>query len=382
MISKLNIIELSDVHLGHRTTETESIVDNLMMLLPDVPSMSDVDMIIIAGDLFDRLLNLSQLEVFIIHEWIYSLLRLCKVHDIVLRVLEGTPSHDNKQNKLIPEINTSSNLEVDVQYFATLAIEYIERFDINVLYIPDEYHAEASQTLAEVRLLIAEHNLTQVDFAVMHGQFDYQVPTPLLNRIPHHDSEAYLALVKYNIFIGHIHQHSQYKRILVAGSTSRLQHGEEEDKGIIKVTVYNNGDFNATFVVNKGAKIYKTIDVATQEITKAMDYVKSVVMTVPDGSYIRIRANQDDIIVNSLRELRMSYPQVNWSVQTDKAVSSKIALVNRPEVTMDNLHSNTIPTLLENRVAKKYDGDTVLEMIATIKEIINATDNNPTVITE
>lgn len=382
MISKLNIIELSDVHLGHRTTETESIVDNLMMLLPDVPSMSDVDMIIIAGDLFDRLLNLSQLEVFIIHEWIYSLLRLCKVHDIVLRVLEGTPSHDNKQNKLIPEINASSNLEVDVQYFATLAIEYIARFDINVLYIPDEYHAEASQTLAEVRLLIAEHNLTQVDFAVMHGQFDYQVPTPLLNRIPHHDSEAYLALVKYNIFIGHIHQHSQYKRILVAGSTSRLQHGEEEDKGIIKVTVYNNGDFNATFVVNKGAKIYKTIDVATQEITKAMDYIKSVVMTVPDGSYIRIRANQDDIIVNSLRELRMSYPQVNWSVQTDKAVSSKIALVNRPEVTMDNLHSNTIPTLLENRVAKKYDGDTVLEMIATIKEIINATDNNPTVITE
>lgn len=382
MISKLNIIELSDVHLGHRTTETESIVDNLLVLLPDVPSMTDVDMIIIAGDLFDRLLNLSQLEVFIIHEWIYSLLHLCEKHDIVLRVLEGTPSHDNKQNRLIPEINARSNLNVDIQYFSTLAIEYIERFDIHVLYIPDEYHAEASQTLAEARLLISEHNLTQVDFAVMHGQFDYQVPTPLLNRIPHHDSEAYLELVKYNIFIGHIHQHSQYKRILVAGSTSRLQHGEEEDKGIIKVTVYNNGDFSATFVVNKGAKIYKTLDVSTQEITSAMDYIKSIVTMVPDGSYIRIRANQDDVIVNSLRELRTTYPQITWSVQTDKAVSSKIALVNRPEVTMDNLHSNTIPTLLENRVSKKYDGDTVLEMISTIKEIINETSNNTPRITE
>lgn len=376
MISKLNIIELSDVHLGHRTTETEHIIENLLLLLPDVPSMSEVDMIIIAGDLFDRLLNLSAYDVYVIHKWIYGLLSLCKKHDIVLRVLEGTPGHDNGQNLLIPEINEQSGIGCDVVYFNTLDIEFIPKFDIHVLYIPDEYHPEAAQTLAEVRLLMAERNLAKVDFAVMHGQFDYQIPPNLLNRIPHHDSKAYLELVKYIIFIGHIHQHSQYERILVAGSTDRLQHGEEEDKGIIKATVYENGDFEAEFVVNKGAKQYRTLDVSSQELSQALDYIKSIVEYVPDGSYLRIRANQDDSIVNSLRELRTTYPQITWTVQTEKAVSSKLDKPVRPEVIMDNLHRNTIPTLMEKRVSGKYDNATTSEIVETLKGIINETSDN------
>lgn len=379
MISKLNILELSDVHLGHRTTETEHIVNNLHQLIPDAPSTQTIDLMIIAGDFFDRLLHLSNPEVYAIHKLIYYLLYICKKYDIVLRVLKGTPSHDSEQNRLIPEINESDQFGCDVGYYDTLAIEYIERFDIHVLYINDEYHPEASQTLAEVRLLMQSRNLTQIDFAVMHGQFDYQVPHNLLNRIPHHDSQAYLALVKYLIFIGHVHQHSQYERIIAAGSTDRLRHGEEEDKGIIKATVYQNGEFTAQFVVNENAKIYKTIEVSSQELNNALIYIKTIVDTVPDGSYLRIRANQEDSIVNSLKELRTLYPQINWSIQTEKAVASKTVLdLIVPDKHMDNLHADTIPKLLEARVSGKYDDSTTLSLVKTIKEIINEYSHNTT----
>lgn len=383
MISKLNIIELSDVHLGHRTTETEHIIDNLVILLPDAPSLGGVDLLIIAGDLFDRLLHLSQADVFAIHKWIYYILNICKKYDIVLRVLEGTPSHDNKQNQLIVEINDRSGINCDVKYFNTLAVEHIARFDISVLYVPDEYHPDASHTLAEVRKLLQERNLAQVDFAIMHGQFDCQVPPNLLNRIPHHDSRAYLDLVKYLIFIGHVHQHFQFERILVAGSTDRLRHGEEEDKGIIKVTVYDNGEFEAEFVVNKGAKVYRTLDVTTQPLRKALDYIETVVNTIPVGSHLRIRANQEDSISNSLRELKTSYPQITWVIQTDRAVVTlpKAAVFDKHSARMDNLHHNTIPTLLEKRMEGEYDKQTIANTISKIKEIIDEPSSNTSGVT-
>lgn len=381
MISKLNIIELSDIHLGHRTTETEHIIDNLVLLLPDAPSMGEVDLLIIAGDLFDRLLHLAQADVLAIHKWIYYLLNVCKKYDIVLRVLEGTPSHDNKQNRLIVEINERSGIDCDVKYFDTLAIEHLAKFDITILYVPDEYLPDCSDTLTEARLLLKEHNLPQVDFAIMHGQFDIQVPPNLLNRIPHHDSKAYLDMVKYLIFIGHVHQHLQRGRILAAGSTDRLRHGEEEDKGIIKVTVFENGDFNAEFVVNKFAKVYRTIDVSSQPLRGAIEHIESIVKVVPDGSYLRIRANQEDSIANNIRELKANHPQITWGIQTDRAVASKTEMLVKPDVVMDNLHKNTIPGLLEKRMSGDYDNQTVIDVVNKIKEIIDESSNNPSVTT-
>lgn len=372
MISKINILELSDVHLGHRTTETLHIVNNLKSLLRDKEQMAGVDLIIIAGDLFDRLLNLTSGDVYIIHNFFYYLLTLCVKHDILLRVLEGTPSHDNKQNRLLVEINEESGLGCDLVYFDSLDIEYIERFDIHVLYIPDEWHPDCNHTLLEAREAIIKRGLSQVDFAVMHGQFDYQVPPPLLNRIPHHNSAAYLELVKYLIFIGHVHQHSQYKRIIAAGSTDRLRHGEEESKGLIYAEVYATGDFTAKFIVNHNAKIYKTIDLTNMELSKALKVVEKEVNEVPENSYIRIRTSREDSVLNSVKELKSEYPQINWSVITDKSVESKAHVVlEKPQVMMDNLHEDTIAKLLEKRMEGRYEASQIKHSLKLIEEIIH-----------
>ena len=74
--------------------------------------------------------------------------------------------------------------------------------------------------------------LTKVDYAVMHGQFDYQLPKHITG-MPRHDSQKYLDIVKHYIFIGHIHTHSVYDRIIAQGSFDRLTHGQEEPKGYV-----------------------------------------------------------------------------------------------------------------------------------------------------
>ena len=259
------ILGIDHSHSAHR--------DNLLKLIPDVPSMRQIDLLVIAGDLFDRLLNLSSQDVYIIHAFFITFL-VCIKYDITVRVLEGTPSHDNKQNRWLMEINRESKIGCDVEYFDDLAIEYIDKFDITVLYVPDEYHPDPNVTLKEVRELLANKNLEQADIAVMHGQFDYQVPTNLRNRIVFHDSKSYLDIVKYLIMIGHVHTSSSFEKIVVAGSTDRLKHGEEEDKGILRIELQKSGDFNAEFIVNEGAQTYKTIDVMVRKPTRQSRVLK------------------------------------------------------------------------------------------------------------
>ena len=365
---------MSDVHLGHRTTDTVSIVQNLTDTLLEA-NLDDADLIIIAGDLFDRLLHLSFIDLPVIYRWLTWLLRICKKYDILLRVLEGTPSHDNKQATLMSDINNESDIGCDFKYIDTLMIEHISRFDITVLYIPDEYHPECSQTLHEVRELMANKMLSQVDFAVMHGQFDYQVPFNLLSRIPHHSSEAYLELVRYLIFIGHVHTHSQLDRIFAAGSFDRLRHGEEEDKGLIKVTVYNTGAFDATFIVNKRSKIYKTIDVTDLDLTSSLERITNIADKVPNNSFLRIKAQSGESITNSLKELKVLYPDMVWTLVTEKAVNYNKQLPTKERVVMDNLRQNTLPKLLEARMHGKHSDNIINGAVTLLKDIIDDTPN-------
>lgn len=378
MISKLNIIELSDVHLGHRTTSTEHIIESLNLLINNNSRLAEVDLLIIAGDLFDRLIYLSHPDRPLIQQWMYSLLLLCSKNDIAIRVLEGTPSHDNRQPKFIQDIYEQSDIKCDLLYVDDLHIEYIEKFDINVLYIPDEYHPDHTQTLHEVRKLIAEHGLDKVDFAVMHGAFDYQVPESLHNRIPHHSSKAYLELVRYLIFIGHVHQYSQYQRILSAGSTDRLKHGEEEKKGFIYAEVYNTGEFKAEFIVNHNAKIYKTLDVKGLDFDDALALIQDTVDTIPEESHIRIKAGTNNALIHAIKTFRLHHPQFHWSTVLQKQEDCSTELLSKPNVTMDNLSAQSIPKLVSERLLSNVDDKTRIDTVKLLEEIIDEFGSNTT----
>lgn len=371
LTDKLVIWELSDIHLGHRSTPTAHIIENLMRLLPDDEQMSHVDILILAGDIFDRMLYLSNTDIPLIYRWMYYLLQLCQKHDVCLRILEGTPSHDNKQSRLIIDMNEESKIGCDLQYFDDLTIEYMDKFGIHVLYIPDEYRPTPEQILTEVKRKLQEHNLTQVDFAVMHGQFEYQVPKNLRQTIPSHDSKTYLDMVKYLIYIGHVHQHSSYKRIIAAGSTDRLKHGEEEDKGMIKSTIYKNGKFSFNFIVNDGAMVYKTIDIRDKTVDEGWEIIKQVISTVKPGSYLRLHVNDDNEITHHIKHMKEKYFDYNWSIKVDKKDSKPITALPKPELSMSRLSSETIPSLLTERMQGQYDALVVTNVVGLLKEFID-----------
>jgi hypothetical protein len=315
-----------DVHLHHPKTPTVHVLENLYKAFPDTPETGELDIIWLEGDLFDGLMNLPDPNVVEIRMWINYFLRLCKKRDIVLRVLEGTPSHDWKQSRLFVSINEIAQIGADVAFVETLSIEYIERFGISVLYVPDEWEPEPDDTWKQVQQLLVEHGLEKVDFSIMHGAFNYQLPSHV--QAPTHSEDRYLDITRHYIFIGHVHRHSVYKRIIAAGSFDRICHGEEEPKGHVRVTVKKTGD-EIVFVPTDNSKIYKTVTCTGLEVDAALKKVSKEIEHLPDGSYVRVEAGKTDTVLVSVDELRMKYPQFVFSTKVDKdTVVSNETLIN------------------------------------------------------
>lgn len=311
----LRIGSISDIHLGHHRTVTEHILANLSRdFSPLNPDFTNLDLIVIDGDVFDRQLTLGDPQSFEIKIWVNNFLRNCAQHDIVVRVLEGTPSHDWRQSKIFTSENELSAINCDVIYVTTLHIEYIPRFDIHILYVPDEWRPDPDTTWMEVKQLLLEHQLEQVDFALMHGTFEHQLPSHI--RTHRHLNDRYSSIVKYFIFVGHIHLHSVLGKIIANGSYDRIAHGEEGPKGYVRVHVRLNGNHEILFVENTGALIYRTIDCRKLTLEEALLKISANV-NYPVDSNLQIRANSQEPIINAIDTVRKKYPGFNWKIKVD-----------------------------------------------------------------
>lgn len=357
MNSRLKIAEISDVHLGHHKTPASHIIENLNAAFPDNDKTGELDIIWIAGDLFDRMLNLPSDSVSAITNWVSRFLMMCKRRDILVRVLEGTPSHDWKQAKLLVDINEGSKINADLKYFTELSIEHIDKFGIDILYVPDEWRSKNEHTWVEVQELLKEHNLEKVDFTIMHGCFNYQVPAKLLEMFETHEEANYLSITRYLIFNGHIHQHSQYDRILVAGSFDRLQHGEEGDKGHIRCVVEPNGTFTATFVVNENAMRYYTVDYTGVPVDEVYRQLDELVAGIPIGSHIRIQADADDAIFKSGTDIKGRYPQIHLTFKSNQRVIKIEPIVRTEIIRPVNLSKETIFKLITDNLTVENKSD-------------------------
>lgn len=362
---------ISDVHLAHPKTKTKKIIAGLKAIYPDNEETAALDVIFIHGDLFDRLVTLNDEVVGEIEAYFFWLLRLCVRHDIALRILEGTPSHDWKQSRRIIEINNHAELGCDVKYIDKLCIEYMERFDCNVLYIPDEWQSSTEKTLEEVKELLRAKGLQQVDIISMHGSFDFQLPPHV--KAHKHDSEAYLSLSKYAVFVGHDHTHARYKHIVAQGSFDRLTHGQPEPKGHVRFTCHPDGSTEFKFIENKLATKYITIDCTDLSMEESLRLVSNQVESLPPDSHVRLRAlNTSPIFTNMVTFVAM-WPMFVWSKDP------KTLEVEREEIfEFDNsdipegisITRENITDLLLERLSKRTLSEDVLNTIKqTLQEI-------------
>ena len=369
MAAKLKMVSISDVHLGHKNTPSSFILANLRVALSD-EELSKLNIVWLAGDIFDTLLYLPDTHIGEIQLWIVYFLRQCVKYNITLRILEGTPSHDRKQSNQFIILNTIFNIDADVKYIDKLSIEYISKYNINVLYVPDEWEAETFQTQLQVKELLHHHHLKQVDYAIMHGMFGHQVIAHV--PMPFHDAEFYLSIVKKYIMIGHVHQMSRFDRILVQGSFDRLNHGDESPKGYWQLEVYsdNNDNDKITFRNNHNAMVYLTINITgltEEEVTTKLQVVKDI--AVP--AHIRVimeRITPNKSLVQSYKD---SYVQLRWTIKNAEPKEILNHHIAPIVYTPTPINKNTILNLIMDKLTNDQVNTDVKEnTIALLSSLI------------
>jgi DNA repair exonuclease SbcCD nuclease subunit len=356
MKKDLKFINISDIHLGNSRNTTDYILESLYIFFNELKKRTDIDGIFFNGDLFDGPLNFSDKECQdIVLFFGYILLWCCK-NNIKVRVLKGTPSHDWNQNQWFTTIAELLQIPVDIRYIDTLSIEYFSDWDIHVLYIPDEWCPTTEMTYNQVRAIMADNNLAQVDAIMMHGQFDFQIPLHL-NKIPRHISELYQSLVKYYISVGHIHTFSFLDNIIAQGSFDRIAHNEEEAKGAVEWNLYTDGTKSFKFLENTHARIFKTIEIKTTDIEKTYRKIEKELKHIPVQSFVRLRLAKNHPLLAQFKELSVRYPLIHWSKISDdeKEVKSNTLFIENTFTRYQSLSitKDNITDLVEKRLTEK-----------------------------
>ena len=353
-MTEFNYVVVSDIHLGHRRTPTEAIIEHLDEILTPLLT-NELDALFIAGDLFDQLLDYSMDEIAAIDLFLGRLFKRCAKYDICVRILEGTPSHDRRQARHLYRLIALMELPLNYRYIDTLSVETLDPYGVTILYIPDEWQERSELTLSDAHAALEQAGLTQVDLTIMHGQFHYQL-TNVPETISRHREEDYLNLTRYYIHVGHIHTHSVYDRIIASGSFDRLAHGEEEPKGLIRAHISPRGA-RYEFIENVNATTYKTLTLKTTEPEAVFAYLDRALAKYRPGSFIRLSA-KTKIEPELLTALKVRYSNYHLSV---KPVDTQVVTrVDSPTpVTYDafSLTQANLKTLLTQAIESKYQFD-------------------------
>lgn len=345
----MKYIVVSDIHLGHTNTPSEHIVQNLIKYILS-QNNKELDVIFIAGDLFDKLLDLNNYSVNPILEFIHKLVTYCSANNILLRVLEGTPSHDWQQSKLILKINELLEKPADVKYFCILDVEYISSISKWVLYIPDEWSHSHQEIEKQIQDKLKQNQITKVDIAILHGQFTYQLKVKNTESF-HYKEDYFLSLVSGFIHVGHYHTHTTFDRIIANGSFDRLAHGEEEDKGYVKVI-----DSSYLFIPNTNSYTYRTINVNQNTTVQTLD---SRIYKLPKYSYIRLVMSIDHPLSHQMNELKVRYNEyhVKKTNKQELSESSNVTYIldDTPLLTpTEYINESNILNILQSKITTVF----------------------------
>lgn len=355
-MKQLSYLVLSDIHIGHRINEADNIYNNLVSfitknysLLYDVKSNpKGIRAIFIAGDLFDRFLPSYSYEFSIGYKLLTYLLEICKKHDIILRVLEGTPLHDWGQSRLFNDLIKDLKIDIDFKYINNLYVEKNEKLGISILYVPDEVNHDANKTFKQVKKLLKDNDLSEVDIAIMHGAFTYQIP--MFKSDSFHKEEDYESIVKYTIHPGHVHTYSTKGKIVAQGSFDRLAHGEEEDKGCVVNTIdFETNSATPIFLKNKDAMVFTTKKIKGSKIKDIVKELKKIFKTLKKGSAVRFITDDKESLKASIEaidtKLFIDY-KIKINVEDGSSKGNVLSVVEKSDklegiisLTTDNLYS-------------------------------------------
>ncbi len=339
-------LHLADVHFGsghvnpYRLHKTfESIV---------YPLIDDsLDLITIGGDWFDSALYVDSIAALIATEVLTDLITLSSKHDVAIRVIRGTYTHDRDQLQVLNAI-ASRNANVDYKYYDKLSIDVVKD-QLRFIYAPDNLPMTSLQVYDWL-----EENLMdeKADCMLVHGYFEHVLPTVVGTgkHLEAFNGDLMQRYVTKIIAAGHVHQSSVYKDfVYYPGSFDRLCHGDEGDKGCLLFTITPSRTHFVETIPNPQATphvtIYLTKTDPDEAYAEAIEALK-VKLPNPPWGYVRIGGGPERLIVSKM--LKNLYSSDITITEVDTSVKDR---AGHGQETMHNLdavfstYSGEVPTM-------------------------------------
>ena len=358
------ICVISDVHLGHRRTPTAHILENLYRHVINPDTFNSIDGLLITGDLFDRLLNLPATNDGEIHEFVLRTLKLAKLFNVAIRILEGTDSHDWHQSEIFVRLNAASGIDADLQYHDSIAIVDDESLGITIGYIPDNYRETTEQTTKEFRELMAARAYSQLDIMAMHGFFEFQAPPNDSNSF---DSTYFNSITKYNIFIGHDHVAKTRGKIIIPSSFDKTKFDEYGFHGFVISDIVEGKIYNHR-IANENAMVYEMLEITDLSDEDAIKAINSQLQTQRSG-YLKIRLNSASGLRGLVNEWKRT-PLINVEVEfiSDKELLATINEAFKLSSSMVNISASNVAGLILRELSEieRVDTEAVTREIETI----------------
>lgn len=363
-------LSLNDLHLGHDRTPATHILKNLLHYV-NMDLLKKINITYLTGDLFDYVLSNGHEDVSSIELGALTLAENHLRSGTALRLLRGTLSHDGTQPQNIANLITRVFPELDFKYIDDMCIEYIEKFDIHVMYVPDEWSTREKMYL-RARELLVEHGLEKVDFIIGHNQFGYQYLPHIRPKVSTLNEEDWCDMVRYHCYFGHIHRRSQYKNIEIAGSFDRLAHGEEHPKGFLEGYYESEDEWGVIFHENERAACFKTIRLPDNAEIGDIDFVRWCIETTKqedESLPTNIRysyANPDFPIKTLIDEMKKIYTYRFTALREDVKTEEKevIPVVDDTQYTALELNRDNILRIAQAELESHEDKDAILALLS------------------
>jgi hypothetical protein len=318
----------------------------------------DLDILIIGGDFFDSSLDLDSEASCYALQVIHEITQLAIKHNFIIRVLQGTFSHDRHQNKHF-SLNQTKDTGI-VRVVSEIDIERIEHLGITIMYKPDDLPFKNAHEV--IKSHIEESGVGKVDIFVNHGYFEHLLPRGIPYMPTNTLVEEQIALfVKGVILNGHIHSHSIYGKVINNGSFGRLNHGEEEAKGFVYLQYRSdNSSTKIEFIENKRATTFTSVDISRYE--ENLDDCKEFV-----------KKKLDKVLARETESVKRFVRVIGKDPQMRHAISSYVS-VHYPNVTLSSLAKDKVNKQVSSEdFLKEFDDLEALPIItpANVSQFIH-----------
>lgn len=303
-----DIAVIADIHWD--ALEPRKLYHELQFFNAFIERVKHLDLVVIAGDIFDTKILLNSKTSLKAIQWMNELVSICKDRNCKIRIIKGTNSHDNNQ---LDAFNGYDNGSDFFHIFRSCTQEETLP-GLRCLYCPDEVLSQDEWEESYHDLLYGK----TYDCMFFHGSFDIVLPS-IINQESEFMANKGISF-KYSHFrdICHVmvggHWHdgssSEGEHMYYTRSYSRWSYGEMNPKGFIYLN-YNTDDhsYHVERIENPYADQYLTYNIDTSSMGNVDDYAPIVQKVSEDlqnpNTHIRLSIHVTDSKIENQNAIDM-----------------------------------------------------------------------------